>query len=119
MLRPPPRFGGTLGGSGTVGATTVASGGTIAPNSDTLHVSGAFTLASGAATAIAITLTTSGLIAATGSASLDGTLAITQGAGSYTAGHSFQLVSTSSVTGTFDTVTGADFTGPDSSGASA
>jgi autotransporter-associated beta strand protein len=105
--------GGTLGGSGTVGATSVA--GTITPSSNTLHVSGALTLANGATTAIAVTPTTSGQIAATGSAALDGVLAITQGAGTYTGGSSFQLISASSVTGTFDSVTGASFAGLDSS----
>ncbi len=37
--------GGTLGGNGTVGATTAQSGGTIAPGNSigTLHVNGAFT----------------------------------------------------------------------------
>jgi autotransporter-associated beta strand protein len=105
--------GGTLSGSGTVGATSVA--GTIAPNGNTLHVGGALSLANGATTAIAVTPTTSGQIAATGSASLDGVLAITQGAGTYTGGTSFQLISASSVMGTFDSVTGTSFTGLDSS----
>ena len=107
--------GGTLSGSGTVGSTSVLSGGTIVPNGNTLHVSGALTLANGATTAIAVTPTTSGQIAATGSASLDGVLAITQGAGTYASGSSFQFISASSVTGTFDSVTGASFTGLDSS----
>ena len=107
--------GGTLSGSGTVGSTSVLSGGTIVPNGNTLHVSGALTLVNGATTAIAVTPTTSGQIAATGSASLDGVLAITQGAGTYASGSSFQFISASSVTGTFDSVTGASFTGLDSS----
>jgi autotransporter-associated beta strand protein len=107
--------GGTLGGTGTVGATTVASGGTIAPGNSigTLHVNGNLTLASGSVTAIEISPSTADQIAVSGTAALGGTLAFNQGAGAYTAGTDFKLLTASSVSGVFSSVTGLSVTGLD------
>jgi outer membrane autotransporter protein len=105
--------GGTLGGTGTVGATTVASGGTIAPGNSigTLHVNGNLTLASGAVTAIELSPAAADQIAVSGTAALGGTLAFSQGAGTYTAGTDFKLVTASAVNGVFSSVTGLNVTG--------
>jgi len=107
--------GGTLGGSGTVSAVAVSSGGAIAPNGNTLHVDGVLTLSGGSTTAIEVAPSASGEIAASGNASLNGVLAIAQMAGTYAGGKTYQLISASRVAGTFDSVTGASFTGLDSS----
>lgn len=97
--------GGTLAGTGTVGAVTVASGGTLAPGNGgvgTLTVNGGLTLASGATTQVDVTTTGADKIVASGAASLGGsTLALNVGAGTYTKGTDFTLLTASSLTGTF------------------
>jgi outer membrane autotransporter protein len=105
--------GGRLGGTGTVGATTVAAGGTIAPGNSigVLHVNGNLTLASGSTTAIEISPSAADRIAVSGAAALNGALAFTQGAGTYTDGTDFKLVTASSVSGAFSSVTGLGITG--------
>jgi len=103
--------GASLTGTGTVGATSVASGGTIAPATGTLHVNGDLTLASGSITAISLSPGGAGQIAVSGTANLGGSLALTQGAGSYTAGSDYKLVSAASVNGVFSSVSGLGVTG--------
>jgi fibronectin-binding autotransporter adhesin len=105
--------GGKLGGTGTVGATSVASGGTIAPGNSigTLHINGNLTLASGSTTAIEISPTAADQIAVSGTANLGGALAFTQGAGTYTAGTDYKLITASAVNGTFSNITGLSITG--------
>lgn len=105
--------GARLGGSGTVGATAIASGGTIAPGNSigTLHVNGDLALAAGSTTAMEISPAAADQIAVSGTAALNGTLAFTQGAGSYAAGTDFKLITASNVTGVFSSVTGLNITG--------
>jgi autotransporter-associated beta strand protein len=105
--------GGKLGGNGTVGRTSVASGGTVAPGNSigTLHVNGNLALASGSTTAIEISPTAADQIAVSGTASLGGTLAFAQGAGTYAAGTDFKLITASAVNGTFASITGLNITG--------
>jgi len=66
--------GGTLGGSGTIGATTIASGGTIAPGNSigTLTVNGAFVQAGGSTYQVEVDpgTVTSDRIAVNGTATL-------------------------------------------------
>ncbi|MDR3664606.1 MAG: autotransporter-associated beta strand repeat-containing protein, partial [Mycobacterium sp.] len=78
--------GGTLGGSGSVGATTVASGGTLAPGSFTkaLTVGGNLAFASGALYAVAVSPSAATETVVTGTASLRGTVLATFQSGSYT-----------------------------------
>jgi outer membrane autotransporter protein len=102
--------GGTLKGSGTVGATTVSSGGTIAPGNSigTLNVTGNLTLSVGSIYAVEVAPNgASDLIAVTGSATLaDGAVTVTSASGAnlfpteesrYTI-----LTATGGVTGNFD-----------------
>jgi fibronectin-binding autotransporter adhesin len=107
--------GGKLGGTGTVGATTVASGGSIAPGNSigTLHVNGNLTLAPGSTTAIEISPTAADQIVVSGTAALGGTLAFNQGAGGYTAGTDFKLITASAVNGVFSNITGLNVAGLD------
>lgn len=102
--------GATLTGTGTVGATNVAPGGTLAPAAGTLHVNGDLTLTSGSTTAIAISPGAAGQIAVSGAATLNGTLALTQGVGTYTAGTDYKLITAGSVNGVFSGVTGLGVT---------
>ena len=99
--------GGTLGGTGTTGAVTVASGGGIAPGNSigTLNVA-SLTLASGSTTTIEVSPTAADRINVTGAASLNGTLALVPGAGTYAA-TTYRLIQAGSLTGTFSSVTGS------------
>ena len=104
---------GTLRGGGTVGTNVSATGGTVAPGASpgTLTISGIYTQGAGATLQTEINGTTPGtgfdrLTAA--SANLDGTLAIVNGAGFTPAlTDTFEIVDATSVSGTFDTLTGA------------
>jgi fibronectin-binding autotransporter adhesin len=107
--------GAGLTGIGTVGTTSVASGGTIAPGNGTgtLHIAGNLTLAAGSTTAMQISTTAASQISVSGTAALNGTLAISQGAGAYTPGTDYKLVTASSVNGVFASVTGLSVNGLD------
>ncbi len=100
--------GGTLAGHGTVGATTVKSGGVVSPGGNnviaTLSVHGNLALLSGSAYDADITTTTGDLLAASGTANLAGALDINVGGGLYTVGQTFKLLSAAGgVSGAFST----------------
>jgi uncharacterized protein with beta-barrel porin domain len=101
--------GGTLTGTGKVGTTTIASGGTLIAGAGgapgTLTVQGNLALASGATYVANISPSVTGLTNVTGSAALDGALAINAVPGTYTAGHYTLLSATGGVSGTFSSVT--------------
>jgi autotransporter-associated beta strand protein len=105
--------GATLGGTGTVGGTTIQSGGTLAPGNSigTLNVTGNLTLASGSIYAVELSPTAADRTVVSGTATLNGTLALNQGAGTYTAGTSLTLLTAGNVSGTFASVTGLSFAG--------
>src|SRR4029078_2320675 len=67
--------GGTLGGTGTVGPTTIANGGTLAPRHSigTINVNGALTLNSGSAYLVEVSPSSSDKTVVSGTASLAGT----------------------------------------------
>jgi autotransporter-associated beta strand protein len=101
--------GGALGGSGTVGNTTIASGGTFAPGngtpSSTMNVTGSLVFQSGAVYMVQINPATSSHANVTGSATLNGTVNATFAAGSYIAKQYTILSTTVGRTGTFGAVT--------------
>lgn len=109
--------GGTLGGSGTVGTTLVSSGGTLSPGNSigTLTIDGDLTLASGATYAVEVSADgTSDLTHVTGTAALDGTLALSTVAaseetsnGRLVGGASYRILTADEgITGNFSHVTG-------------
>ncbi|MFC6747516.1 autotransporter-associated beta strand repeat-containing protein [Methylobacterium persicinum] len=91
--------GATLGGSGTVAALTVLSGGTVAPGVtgpfSTLNVAGPVTF--GAGSTYRVQIDASGRtdsIVATGAATLSGgTVDVRAGTGTFTAGQSYRILS--------------------------
>ena len=89
--------GARLEGTGTVGTTTVTSGGTIAPGNsiDTLSVAGDITFAAGSTYEVEIEPGLDGdLIDASGAASIDGgTVHVLKTAGTYTPGSRWTIVS--------------------------
>jgi autotransporter-associated beta strand protein len=105
--------GAILGGTGTAGATMVQSGGTLAPGNSigTLSVNGNLTLASASTYTVELSPTAADRTTVSGTASLNGTLALLPGAGTYTAGTTLTLLSANSVSGTFASVTGLSFPG--------
>jgi fibronectin-binding autotransporter adhesin len=101
--------GGTLAGTGTVGATTVASGGKLSPGVGgvgTLAVNGALSLASGSTLNADVNTTSADKITVSGAASLGGTLALNAAAGTYAIGTDYKLISATSLSGTFGSITG-------------
>jgi autotransporter-associated beta strand protein len=87
--------GGTLGGSGTVGATTVAAGGIIAPGNSigTLTVNGSYTQA-GTYTVEVNSAGQSDLITVNGAATLTGgTVAVQAAAGTYARNTTYTILS--------------------------
>jgi outer membrane autotransporter protein len=101
--------GGILGGSGTVGTTSVASGGTISPGLagevGTLNVNGNLTLEAGSIYAIDFAGGLADLLTVTGTATItDGTLSLASldNSISYKTGQTYTILSASSVTGAFD-----------------
>lgn len=99
----------TLGGTGTVGTTTVASGGTITPGLSgqlgTLSVDGDLTLSAGSTYAVNLAGGSSDLIDVTGTATLNGaTLSVSSldSATSYRMGQTYTILSAATdLTGTF------------------
>ena len=77
--------GATLSGTGTVGATTIASGGTFAPGNSpgTMTVAGNLAFQSGALYVVQVNSTTASSANVTGSATLAGTVQAAFAAGSY------------------------------------
>jgi uncharacterized protein with beta-barrel porin domain len=101
--------GGTLMGTGTVGATQVNSGGTFAPGSGTpgssITVAGSLAFASGAFYMVQINPATSSFANVTGAATLGGaTLNAVFANGSYIAKQYTVLTATGVVSGTFGAV---------------
>jgi autotransporter-associated beta strand protein len=99
--------GGTLGGSGTVGTTTVASGGTLAPGTPigTLSVNGTLAFNPGSTYAIDVSPAAADKVAVSGTASLAGTAQATFQGGSY-APKVYTILSSTGLGGTtFDTFT--------------
>jgi autotransporter-associated beta strand protein len=100
--------GGTLAGTGTVGSVTVSAGGTLAPGSGvagtTLNVAGNLAFQSGAIYQVQVNPLTSSSALVSGAATLAGTVQAFFAAGSYLS-RSYTLLTASSRTGTFDTLT--------------
>jgi len=101
--------GAKLTGTGTVGAVTVASGGTLSPGAGgapgTLTVQGNLALASGANYVDAISPTVTGLTSVTGSAAINGALTVNAAAGTYTLGQRYTFLSAANgLSGTFSSV---------------
>lgn len=102
--------GGKLGGTGTVGTTTIAQGGTISPGHSpgALHVNGDITFDKGSTYAVDITPSlTADLIGATGAATIHGgTVDVVKSAGTFTPGSRWVILSAGDgVTGTFEQLT--------------
>lgn len=103
--------GGTLGGNGTVGTVVVYSGGTVAPGNSigTLYVNGDLIFTPGAVYSVetdaagnADRLVVSGMV------SLDGTLQVLAGSGTYAPATNYSIISTTSgspISGSFASVT--------------
>ena len=101
--------GGTLVGSGTVGITSVASGGTLYPTgTSALHVNGDLTFANGSTYKLdAYANGSSGSVVATGATTINGGTVnvVADNAGTWNASTLYTILTASSVTGTFDSVT--------------
>ncbi|MES2605049.1 MAG: autotransporter domain-containing protein, partial [Pseudomonadota bacterium] len=103
--------GATLGGTGTVGSATVQAGGTLSPGNSigTLNVNGNLTFAANSVYTVEVSPTAADLTVVSGTASLNGTLALTPAAGVYTGGANLTLLTASNISGTFANVTGLSF----------
>lgn len=102
--------GARLQGTGSVGATTVQAGATIAPGNSigTLSVNGNYVQQAGSTYAVEIDPSgASDRIAVSGSATLQGgTVAVTKAAGTYLPGTSYDILSAAGgVSGRFDAIT--------------
>ena len=95
----------TLGGAGTV--ASIVNDGTVAPGNSigTLNVSGSVVLNSGSVLVIEVDANgNSDKIVATGAVTAGGTLRISPESGSYTEGQQYTIITGSSVSGTFASV---------------
>ena len=104
--------GAKLGGTGTVGA--IVSDGNIEPGNSigTLNVSGTVTLNSGSVLVIEVdTAGNTDKIVATGAVTAGGTLRISPGSGTYSSGQQYTIITGSSISGTFSTITVLSCTG--------
>lgn len=100
--------GGQLTGSGTVQGD-LTNGATVAPSPSpaTINVTGNYTQSSAGALSAQVTSTGADKLAVTGTAALDGGLQISTASGfTPTVGQQFQVLTGSSVSGTFATTTG-------------
>lgn len=100
--------GGQLIGSGTVQGD-LSNGATVAPSPSpaTISVTGNYTQSSAGTLSTQVTSTGADKLAVTGTAALDGTLQVSTASGfSPSVGQQFQVLSGSSVSGTFATTTG-------------
>jgi autotransporter-associated beta strand protein len=101
--------GGTLKGSGAVGATTVQNGGALAPGNSigTFNVVGNLSFAAGSVYAVEVSPTAADNTFAVGVASLNGTVAASVAPGSYSFGQRFTILTTyGGISGTFASLTG-------------
>lgn len=100
--------GGTVGGTGTLSSTVVASGGTLAPGNSigTISVSGNLTFNSGSTYAVEVSPSAADRTNVTGTASLAGTVNATFASGTYV-GRSYTILSATGGLGgaTFDSLT--------------
>jgi autotransporter-associated beta strand protein len=98
--------GALLNGTGTVGSTIIAAGGTLSPGNSigTLTVNGNLTMASDSSTSMEISQTDNDKITVTGNASLGGTLAANFAPGTYNASRYTLLTANGGVTGSFATL---------------
>lgn len=100
--------GGTVGGTGTLSSTVIASGGTLAPGNSigTITVSGNLTFNSGSTYAVEVSPSAADRTNVTGSASLAGTVNATFASGQYV-GRSYTILSAAGGLGgtTFDNLT--------------
>lgn len=99
---------GTLGGHGTI-LGDVTSGGMVSPGGSigTLNVGGNYTQASNATLAIEVSPTEASLLKVGGSATLNGTLAITYAPGTYSATRYNVVSAANGISGRFSSVTGS------------
>jgi len=100
--------GGTLDGTGTVAATTINDGGTLAPGDSigTLTVSGNLVLDSGATYSVQVSSSAASETIVTGSASIAGTFTADTISGSYSGMHTYTVLhSTGLLSGTFSSLT--------------
>jgi len=97
---------GTLRGHGTV-LGSVVNGGTVAPGGSigTLSVGGNYTQASNAALAIEVSPTAASQLKVSGTAALNGTLAVTYDPGTYAAKQYTLVSAAQGVSGTFSNIT--------------
>jgi autotransporter-associated beta strand protein len=97
--------GATLSGSGTVGS--ISNSGTIAPGNSigTLHVNGNVTFNVGSTYAVEIDPTSADLLSVSGTANVQGTLALNPYDGFYGLSATYTLLQAGSLTGTFSPVT--------------
>ncbi|MEJ1968778.1 MAG: autotransporter-associated beta strand repeat-containing protein [Rhizomicrobium sp.] len=102
--------GGTLGGTGTVGATTVASGGMLAPGNSigTLTVAGDLVLAGGSHYLVEVGPSAADETVVSGAVSIAGDLTLAVRAGTYSAGQYTLIGAAGLLTGAFSAV---DFDG--------
>ena len=104
--------GATLAGAGTVGG--IINNGNLEPGNSigTLNVSGAVTLNSGSVLVIEVDAAgNNDKIVATGAVTAGGTLRVSPASGTYSNGQQYTIITGSSVSGTFSTVTVLSCTG--------
>ncbi len=108
---------GTLGGHGTI-LGDVTNGGMVSPGGSigTLSVGGNYTQASNATLAIEVSPTQASLLKVGGSATLNGTLAITYAPGTYSATRYNVVSAANGISGRFSSVTGSLASGADLNG---
>ncbi|MCX4162594.1 autotransporter domain-containing protein [Paraburkholderia megapolitana] len=97
----------TLRGHGTVAGNIANNGGTVAPGGSvgTLNVGGNYTQASNGSLAVEVSPTAASLLNVTGTATLNGVLAITYDPGTYTAKQYTLVAAGQGVSGQFSSVT--------------
>jgi fibronectin-binding autotransporter adhesin len=100
------KSGATVSGTGTIGGLTVENGGTVKAGmngSGTLNAAGNVVFASGSTFTVDMTSATASKLAITGSATLNGKLAITSADGTYQLGQSLTILTANNISGTFAT----------------
>jgi autotransporter-associated beta strand protein len=101
--------GATLTGTGKVGATSIASGGTLTPGSNaapgTLTIAGNLTLASGSSFVDPVASSGAGLVNVSGVAGINGNTIANLASGSYASGQQYTLITAAGgVSGTFSSL---------------